>query len=70
MAKPRKHKFIIEITDMSHGLSSREMRSIIALALERGFQMLRHDSSFSNIQVKEFSRVMARYRQAKTRSPF
>lgn len=66
--KPRKHKFVVELTDMDLGLKPRWVRSEIAEALRLGLNQTGFGAHVANVQVKEASRVMAYWKRKRTRS--
>lgn len=59
MAQPKRHKFIVEITDMEMGWATKQLGNIIDSAIDRGLYEHGFSSYVANIQVKSFSRVMA-----------
>ena len=67
-ARPRKHKFVVEITDMELGLSNRQMRTNVAAALEHGLFQLGYASFVANVQVKDANRVMQHWKRKRTRT--
>lgn len=56
-SRPKKHRFVVEITDMEMGYSTRRMKQIVYDALDSGLYVNGYDTYFANIQVKEAKRV-------------
>ena len=55
----KRHKFIVEITDMEMDYLERRVRVILEDAIKKGMTDMDHASYFANLQVKSFKRVMA-----------
>lgn len=67
MAAPRKHYLIVEITDMSEGLSTRRVASLVRDVLKGNKDLVvAHD--FANVQVKDKMRVERGRAAAEARS--
>lgn len=58
MPRPKKHRFIVEVTDMELEYSENRIRGIVNDALDRGLCEHGYSGSFLNIQVKSLNRVM------------
>ncbi len=50
--RPKKHIFIVELTDMEMGYSSRRVRQIVEDALDHGLYIHGHGVYFENVRVK------------------
>ncbi len=59
MPRPKKHSFIVEITDMKMGFSERRMKERLHAAINLGFKNLRELHNIANLKVKNYKRVMA-----------
>lgn len=62
MAKPRKHKVLVEITDMHGNLTDKEVVRIIKDGLNDRFFILNCQTrpyKYQNLQVKNFKKVIA-----------
>lgn len=60
---PKRHKFIVELTDMELGWSEREARNHVESALDRGIYEIGLTSFVANVQVKSYRRVEAAYQR-------
>lgn len=54
MSAPKKHRFIVEVTDMYHGHTISRMRDLLDRAIDYGAHHISAD--FENIQVKDYNR--------------
>lgn len=55
--KPKKHKFILEFTDMELGRTERDWRRTMEMALEKGLHSMYPEGYIQNLQLKSYRRV-------------
>lgn len=59
MPRPKRHAFIVEVTDVEFDLTNRRVKNIIEDALDYGLYNSDHGRTFENVTVKSKRRVDA-----------
>jgi len=59
MVRPKKHFFIVEVTDMEKVYTEKQVRNIIDKALDYGLYHNDRGRDFQNLQVKSMKRVLS-----------
>lgn len=59
MARPKKHFFIVEVTDIEEDYTDKQVRNIVDKALDYGLYHDDRGRDFQNVQVKSMKRVLS-----------